>query len=70
MRWGGWEGLRKQYDRGQRNGAAGRDEPPHGFWRALAEHLGLLSRRAGRRLRLDNNAYRAGQRQGKAGEDN
>ena len=63
--WGGWEGRRKQHDRGERDGVAGRNEPPHGFWRSLAERLGLLSRREGRWLRLDNNAYRAGQREGK-----
>ncbi len=60
-------GLRQeQYDRGVRDGLAGRNRPPHAFWRVLASHLGLMDELACKSVRLDNNAYRAGWKLGRS----
>ncbi len=63
------ERLREQHDRGRRDGEAGENEPPHGFWKSLASGLGLLTERDGREQRLDNNAYQAGRKHGKGRRD-
>jgi hypothetical protein len=63
------ERLREQYDRGRRDGEAGENKPPHGFWKSLASGLGLLTKRDSRKQRLDNNAYQAGRKHGKGRRD-
>jgi hypothetical protein len=60
-------GLRQeQYDRGVRDGLAGRYRRPHGLWRVLATRLGLMDELACKNVRLDNNAYRAGWKLGRS----
>jgi hypothetical protein len=61
--------LQQQHDRGEADGRAGENKPPHGFWETLASRLGLLTKRVSRKLRLDNMAYQAGRKLGKSRRD-
>lgn len=65
--WLGW--LQEQHDRGRKDGKAGRNTPPHGFWKSLASGMGLLSKWHRRKQRLDNNAYQAGRKHGGGRQD-
>ena len=60
------ETLQQHHDRGERDGRAGENKPPHRFWESLASRLGLLTKQVSRRLRLDNRAYQAGRKLGKS----
>jgi hypothetical protein len=59
--------LQNHHARGERNGRADENNPPHGRWRSLASALGLLTKRDSRSQRMSNRAYQAGRKIGKSG---
>jgi uncharacterized small protein (DUF1192 family) len=59
--------LQDHHARGERDGRADKNSPPHGWWRSLASALGLLTKRDSRSQRMSNRAYQAGRKIGKGG---
>ena len=58
--------LQDHHARGERNGCADENNPPHGRWRSLASALGLLTKGDSRSQRMSNRAYQAGRKIGKS----
>ncbi len=58
--------LQNHYDRGEKDGRTGENNPPHGRWRSLASALGLLTKRDSRRQRMSNRAYQTGRKLGQS----
>ena len=56
--------LQDHHNRGEKDGSAGENDPPHGRWRSLASVLGLLTTQDSRGQRMSNRAYQAGRKLG------